>query len=166
MVRDKGLIILFAIGIFLILLILGFLFFVRFTTPQDERIILPSPTPARLTNPQSSFPIGDMSSPLQIVSFDPEEGGKYGPGQQITITFTKELDPAKVFVSVAPEKPLKLSFGNSPKQVTVLPEFGWDPNVAYTITVKANTSSMDGTLLGKDASYTLSISADYQFQGP
>ncbi len=146
--------ILFAITLFLVGIIMLVFMFLSNNRPSSNPVFT-TPTPNQIIPTESLSP----ASPLTLVSIIPPEDtiGKnnYPPGTPITFTFNKEIDPGKFYIEVTPEENLNTEFGESPKQVVVLPEFGWDANTLYTITIKKGTTALDGGVLQNDIIYKI-----------
>lgn len=152
-------IILFGIAFLLIGIII---FFSLTRKSQDERTVLPTPTPVQQQDalPQRGhLQTTPSPAPLTLVNIDPVEDAtgekNYAPGKHVVFTFNKDVSPASVLVEVTPRVELDLQFGSSPKQVVVFPEFGWTADTLYTITIKKGTTAIDGGVLQQDIIYRI-----------
>lgn len=144
---------LFAATLFLVGIILFVIIFL--SNKQSSNSDSTTPTPIQIVSPTQE----GLQSPLVLVSITPPEDatGKnnYPPGTPVTFIFNKEIDPGKFYIEVTPQEKLNTEFGDSPKQVIVLPEFGWDANILYTITIKKGTTALDGGVLQNDIIYQI-----------
>lgn len=160
---SKRYLLFFIVGIvlvlFFIILLVFNLFFSTSTTTQQASV---TPSPIQVTrSPLSLYitPQASESTTLNVVSITPpediSENSQYGPGDLVTFTFNKDVDPSGLKIKITPERDLTIRFGNSPKEVVVVPTFGWQAGTLYTVTIEKGSFAIDGSLLEQDVTYQI-----------
>lgn len=149
-------------GIILVLLFIILIIFNLFSSTKTTQQTPITPSPIQTARSPLSLYITPQASELttlEVTSITPpedtSEDSEYGPGDLVTFTFNKDVDPSGLRVKITPERDLTVRFGDSPKEVVIVPTFGWRAGTLYTVTIEKGSYAIDGSLLQKDVRYKI-----------
>src|SRR5581483_7884049 len=96
---------------------------------------------------------GSSANSLTVISTDPPNGASTGSENPVTVTFSKEMDPATLTSATFKISGITGMVTSSGKTASFTPADDFAPQAAYTATVTTGAKDKDGNPLVSDYSW-------------